>query len=260
MRIQALIRRNTIIMFRGLDTLFDYLYWPLLDLIVWGFAATSFRTIQSAPATLSVGLLTALVIWQGAYRASFDIAFNLLQEFWGRNTINLFATPMTLVEWITAALISSIVNFIPSIFFAALVTWLLYGISIFSLGWFLCPIIFFMALAGWSISLFSAGILMAFGQRIQKLVWILSSVFMPFAGIFYPVHLLPTWAQYIAHALPLSYLFESLRMYLLTTTIPWAIFSTGIILSIIYFCGAILFFILLFNYSKRIGLGRLDNQ
>ena len=39
-RIRALIKRNFLLTFRGIDTLTDFFYWPLFDILVWGFTGS----------------------------------------------------------------------------------------------------------------------------------------------------------------------------------------------------------------------------
>jgi ABC-2 type transport system permease protein len=76
--------------------------------------------------------------------------------------------------------------------------------------------------------------------------------------VFYPVTALPSWAQVISAALPMTYVFEGMRQILSGGPLPLAalLFSLG--LDILYLALAILFFGWMFDKSRDKGLGRLE--
>ncbi|MBS0634138.1 MAG: ABC transporter permease [Verrucomicrobia bacterium] len=51
-------------------------------------------------------------------------------------------------------------------------------------------------------------------------VFLLGGLFAPFSDVFYPVSVLPTWAQHISWCLPTTYIFEGVRIILHKGSFP----------------------------------------
>ncbi len=257
-RIGALVARNLTLTFRGIDPLIDVFYWPLFDLVLWGFTS---KVVQYGDnSKLSLIWLAGLVLWQACWRSNLDICFNLLSELWSRNVANLFASPLQLSEWICASMIVGSIDAIITIFYGALVVYLLYGISIFSVGWLLVPAIVLLLMSGWSIGFFAAGWIIYSGQKVQKVVWVLGWMFVPFSAIFIPLSVLPPAALVVARILPMTYVYEGLRAYVTCGIVPVTCFMISLALNLFYLMLSLLFFEIMFNKSKSKGLARLDAE
>jgi ABC-2 type transport system permease protein len=257
-RIRAIVLRNIKITFRGLDPLVDFFYWPLFDIVLWGFTS---RWVQAQTATEPFTvLLGALVLWQASYRSNLDISFGLLSEFWSRTTVSLFSTPLTLTEWMVSSMIVGLFNTVIAVLFGCLAVWLLYGISVFSLGLILIPFFLSLILSGWAIGFFTASALIYWGQSVQKLVWVMGWFFVPFSAVFYPVDTLPTAAKTFAHLLPMTYIFEGLRSYVKTGSVPYLFLCISFALNAFYLLLAWVSFNYMFNKSKIKGLALLSQN
>ena len=257
-RIFALVQRNIMISYRGIDPLIDIFYWPLYDIVLWGFTATWFAFSSGQP--ISLIWLTGLVLWQACLRASFDVSINLLTELWSRNVVNLFATPLEIKEWIVGAMVLGFLDALICIVYGSIVVALLYGVNIFAVGSIFVPALLLLILAGWAIGFFVAGFLIKAGQKVQKLAWVLGWFFVPFSALFYPLNSLPRWAVIVAKLFPMSYIYEGLRMYIAQGIYPWFHLGMGFLLSSCYFGLAILFFIKMFHKSRSAGLARLEQE
>lgn len=257
-RIKALIERNFLITFRGLDPLVDFFYWPFYDIMVWGFTAHWLQTSQVSGSHSTLAILSALVLWQASYRANLDVSLNFLTELWARNIVNLFATPLQLSEWIVSALLVGSINTCIAVSFGMLAVWLLYGIIIPSVGWMLIPFFISLALSGWTIGFLTAACLAYWGQSVQKLVWVMGWFFVPFSAVFYPLEVLPSWAQVIARVLPMTYIFEGIRSFIGTQRIPLDYLLISFGLNCIYLTLALIAFNTAFKRSRTRGLARLE--
>jgi ABC-2 type transport system permease protein len=257
-RIKALIERSFSITFRGIDPLVDFFYWPFYDILVWGFTAKWLQVSQASSMNSSLAILAGLVLWQASYRANMEVSFNFLAELWARNIVNLFATPLKISEWITAVLIVGVINTIIAVSFGLFAVWLLYGISILSLGWVLVPFFISLILSGWAIGFLTSAGLAYWGQSIQKLVWVMSWFFVPFSAVFYPLDILPNWVQVIAKVLPMTYVFEGVRSYVATGQVPTQGIIISFILNIIYLSITLTAFKMAFDKSRVRGLARLE--
>ena len=237
--------------------LVDIFYWPIFDIVLWGFTGLWLQNVGSAT-NVPLILLTGLVFWQVVMRAHMEVSMSFLEELWSQNLINLFATPLSISEWLAAVILLSFVKSLFALFFGALVVWLLYGIFIFSSGLLLIPFFVLLLISGWSLGLIGISILVSAGQRAQSLVWIVCWVLAPFSGVFYPVAVLPVWAQNVAYALPTTYLFEGMRLFITTGSMPVEYWYTSSILAAAYFLLSLLLFLYLFRKSKIQGLARLQ--
>jgi ABC-2 type transport system permease protein len=255
-RIAALVKRNLTITYRGIDPFYDILYWPLYDLLLWGFASRGVETVGKPH--LSLVWLSSLVLWQACVRANLDLSLNFLGELWSHNVVTLFASPLKLREWILAAMILGALNSVLVVMFGSLFAYLLYGVNILALGWIIIPLFFLLLHSGWVIGFFATGCVMYGGLKVQKIVWILGWVFAPFSALFYALQVLPLWAYAIAKSVPMSYAIEGLRSYALTGVFPTSYLVTSFLLNCLYSVLTLYFLLAMFQKSKRRGLAQLE--
>lgn len=244
--------------FAKFDHLSDLFYWPALDIILWGMTSVWIQSQQTQIPDVALAILTGLVFWQIIWRGNYEITVNLLQEFWNRNLVNLFSTPLKVAEWIVSIMMVGIVKIIVSLLFGAFFVWLLYTLNIFSMGWAFLPFCISLTLSGWFMGFLSAAIMVYYGQRVQYVAWMMAYAFSPFSAVFYPVSVLPEWAQVIAHCLPTTYIFEGMRKILIERVFPIEMFTISIVLNIVFLALAITYFYYMFQKSRNKGLARLE--
>lgn len=241
--------------FSRFTTLF---YWPLIDILLWGYSGVYVQGMQSNENShVASTLLIGAVLWQILVRANFDVSISLLEELWSHNIINLFSTPLTLLEWIMAIVIlTCIMVFIVAVFLTGVV-WFLYKVSLFALGWTLLPALFALSFSGMAIGFFAAVCIITWGARMDAIVFMLGMAFAPFSGVYYTIDVLPQWAQVVSKCMPMLYAFDAMRVVINTGTIPTQLLVTSLGLSIAYFIGTLLFFVIAFEKSREKGLARL---
>lgn len=245
-------------LFAKLDQLADLFYWPALEILLWGITSVWIQQNQSNIPNIAVAVLTGLVFWQILWRGNYEITVNLLEEFWSRNLVNLFSTPLKITEWMASIMMVGIVKILISMMFGALLVWLLYALNVFKLGWAFLPFLFSLTLSGWFMGFLSAAIIVFYGKRVQMLAWMMAYIFAPFSAVYYPVEALPSWGQYIAKVLPMSYTFEGMRQVLNNQTFSMSMFTISIALNIVYLALAVLLFKFMFEKSRDKGLARLE--
>lgn len=244
--------------FTKLDNLSEIFYWPTIDIFLWGMTTVWIQKEQTGIPDLAVMVLTALVFWQILWRSNYEITVNILQEFWNRNLVNLFSTPLKLREWVCAVMLVGFSKIWITLTFSSLLIWLLFALNIYQVGWAILPFIAMMSLSGWIIGFLSGGIMVYFGQRLQMLAWITPFLFAPFSAVFYPVSALPIWGQMIAWSLPTSYVFEGMRQVLAGEGFSMHHFWMSLTLNIVFLSGALFFFQRMFEKSRSKGLSRLE--
>lgn len=256
-RIRAVFFRYYYNLTKGTQQLSDLFYWPLVDILLWGLTSVWIQR-QTPVANLPLILMTALIFWQVAWRGSNDISVSLLHEFWHRNLMNLFSTPLKISEWCVGVILLCLCKLVVTIAFGALVVYLLYALNVFTLGWAFLPFAALLLIFGWTLGFIAAALIIYWGHQVEMLAWMIAFLFAPFSAVFYPVDVLPTWAQYIAWSLPATYVFEGMRQILSTGTFPMSYFWMSLVLNIIYLFLAASFFNFMFKQSRIKGLGRLE--
>ena len=94
-------------------------------------------------------------------------------------------------------------------------------------------------------------------KRGIELGFVIAWFLAPFSGAFYPLEILPTWAQKFSAMLPMSYVFQGMRGYVMYEQDPTAHLVKGYVMSAVYALFAIVLFVYCFNRSKQKGLARL---
>lgn len=256
-RVWALVLRYSIIMFHNYDRLGDMFFWPAMDFFLFGL--TSFYLIQATnkPLNYLFVVLSGVVFWVVIWRANYEITVNLLAELYDRNIVNLFTTPLRLREWISSFIIMGFLKTFVSISFSALLAFIFYRYNIFMFGGYMAFFIFNLLLTGWIIGFIVGGFLIYYGQKIQTFAWIGASLIAPFSALYYPVSILPQWAQNVAYFIPSTYILEEIRRVLFTGMVSYDKLLISLILNIVYFSVSIWFFVWMFRKSRKLGLGRL---
>ena len=240
-RIWAMNLRHLYVFRHSLDRLTDAFYWPSIDLLLWGLTSTYFQSTTPLGSNFLVMVVTGILFWIIIWRAQFEITVNSLEELWNKNLINLFGTPLKFSEWITSMIMLGIVKGGVSFGFASLLAYALYQVEIFFYGWYLLPFALILIMNGWWTGFLVSGLILRYGSRVQSFAWTIVMVLAPFAAIYYPVSILPGWAQVIASAIPITYVFEGAREVLFSGSLDWNKVWIGLGLNVFYLVIATVF-------------------
>lgn len=256
-RIKGVFLRYFYNIIKGPMQLSDLFYWPLVDILLWGLTSLWIQKQNNAP-NLPLILMTGLIFWQIAWRGSIDVSVNLLQEFWTRNLVNLFSTPLKISEWICGTILLSLCKLAVTIVFGTLMVYLLYALNVFTVGWAFIPFAALLFLFGWTLGFAVSGLIIYWGHQVEMFAWMIAFLFAPFSAVFYPVTILPNWAQTISWCLPTTYVFEGMRIILSGGLFPYDYFFMSLALNIVLLSCSIWFFCFMFKKSCVKGLARLE--
>ncbi len=256
-RIKTIILRHLLQYPRDLGRLSMLFYWPLIDIVIIGFTIVWLKNMNAISENLERVTLASILLWQVIVRSNLDISGNLLEEIWSHNMNNFFSTPITLAEWMMAMIILSFNLSLLVFVYIGFLSWLFYSFNVLSLGWILVPIFLQLYISGMAMGFFAASVLVYFGVRVQSIVFMMGYLLMPLSAVSYELNALPTTARYIAHLLPMSYIFEFLREYILNSVFNWQLFNSALALNCIYFSASLLCFYYMFEKSREKGLARL---
>lgn len=232
--IWAILLRHFYLFRRSIDKMVDAFYWITLDLLLWGITSLYFQRFAPNAQQLIFMFLSGVVLWNVAYRGQIDISMSLLEELWNKNLINIFVSPLTLDEWITSLVIQGVIKSSISFLFGSLVAFVLYRVGILTLFPHILAFIGLLMITGWWLGLFISGIILRYGTRVQALAWTLVWIISPFSAIYYPLDVLPNWAQMIAKAVPTSYIFEESRNLIFNGKISYLNLAISAGLNVVY--------------------------
>ncbi|QEH31667.1 ABC-2 type transporter [Aquisphaera giovannonii] len=257
-RIVAVIMRHLYLMPRTLERWSESIYWPVLDLVLWGLTSRWAESAGPDVPHLALMLLTGVVFWQVVWRANYEISVNILEELLNQNMVNLFATPLTVWEWSVALVVLGLIKNLITLAVGAGAVWVLYRLSIFDVGWLMLPFLSSLLVSGWFMGFAASAVIIYYGRRVQSIAWMAGFALAPFSAVYYPVDMLPTWVRPVSYALPMTYIFEGMRKVLRGEPMPMADLAISFGLNALYLALSILFFARMFERSRSRGLGRLE--
>lgn len=227
--------------------------WSTFDIILWGFVTRYLDTTGASGFNFTTVLLGSLVFWQLITRIQQGFILVFLEDSWSRNFLNLFASPMRVTDYLLGIVAASLSTSMMSIFFGSLLAVFVFGLQLPALA---VPFLAYSALLSIfaiTLGLLSAAIVMRFGPSAEWFAWPIPAVLQPLVGVFYPIAVLPAWAQFVAHLIPISAVFESLRSVLAGSAIVWSDLGFASILSIVYLVVAGYVFVRIHRWALRTG-------
>lgn len=228
--------------------------WGVLDIVLWGFITRYFRGFVSTGVRLVPLLLGAVLFWDFFTRVMQGLTTTFLEDVWSRNFLNLFASPISISEYLTGlvsvTLLSSLVGLLAMVLLASL--W--FGLSFLVYGMMLVPFVLILVLFGIGVGIFACALVLRLGPASEWFVWPIPAVLSPFVGVFYPTATLPVWMQAIAHLLPASYVFDGMRTVVNHGTVGTTELAISGVLAIAYVLLGSWTFSRVFSYSVRTGL------
>ena len=249
-RIYALVLRNMYLLRSSGPRILELMYWPTVQMILWGFITLFLVNHSSWIAQASGVLLSAVLLWDVLFRGQLGVSLVFMEEMWSRNLGHLFVSPLRPFELVCALLTMSLIRTLFGVGGAALIAIPLFHFSIFSLGLPLLAFFVNLLVMGWSIGLLVSGLVLRYGLGAESLAWIAIFAVQPVSGVYYPISTLPTWLQYIAALLPSSHVFEGMRAVLFDHIFRTDLLLHAVILNIIYLTAGFLSFLAFFKNAR----------
>ena len=245
-RIMAILLRHIYLLKHSVSRWIDLLYWPTIDLLLWGFVSLYIQ--QREGSGIVYHFLGALILWNILSRAQQGLAVGFLEDVWARNLLHLFASPLTLLDYVLGLLLYSILKAVIASLLMGILGVLIFDFNFFAQGLALFNLTFALLLFAWSIGFVTIALVLYFGQEAEILAWALALLFLPFSAVFYPVSVLPPLFQDIAKFVPTSYVFEGMRMVFQGKALPWLYLFKAYLLILLY----LIFSVLIFSYSFKL--------
>ena len=219
-RIFALLQRQLFLYRRSLIRSLEIVYWPLMDLLVWGFLSVYVTTLRGGAAAVAF-LLGGMILWDLFFRAQQAISVSFLEDVWTRNLINVFVSPVSTAEFLCSTMLLGVMKVAVIGVMLGALAFAFYAFNIFHYGLSLLPLVLNLIAAAWGMGIITTALILRFGQGAEVLAWAVAFLFQPFSAVFYPVAVLPPPVQRIAWLLPTTHAFEGMRAVLAGRPLPW---------------------------------------
>ena len=253
-RVAAMVLRYLYLLRGSWPRVAELIYWPTMQVILWGFITQFFMTHSTWLAQAGGVLIAGVLLWDVLFRSQLGVAVSFLEEVWARNVGQLFVTPLQPYELMLSLAIMSLLRTLIGTVPAALLAIPLYAFSIFTLGVPLLAFFVVLIMFGWAMGLAVSGCIMRYGLGAESLAWLAIFALAPLAGIYYPIATLPHWLQPVAWALPMSYVFEGMRAVMFSHVFRSDLMLEGLALDVIYILLGGAAFLGFFRIARRRGL------
>ncbi len=228
--------------------------WVAIDIVVWGFITRYLNSMAAGRFNYVPSLLGAVLMWDFFTRIMQGVSTAFLEDVWSRNFLNLFATPLTISEYLSGLVITSVGTSAVGLAVMLVLATAVFGLPFFSLGILLVPFLLVLFGFGIALGILASGLVLRLGPASEWLVWPMPALLSPFVGVFYPLATLPRWMQDIGHLLPPSYVFEGMRAVLAGRPFSAGSLAVGAALAALDILLAGWFFARVFRYAVRTGL------
>jgi ABC-2 type transport system permease protein len=258
-RVLGLLLRYGYLYRRSLARSMELFFWPVMDLLVWGFLSSYLQRV-AAPRAVSY-LVGALILWDILYRCQQAITLAVTEDIWVKNILNVFIAPVRPAELLIATSIVGVVKAAAPGVLLTVLALVLYDFDLLALGASLAPFLASLLLFGWAVGMFTAALILRFGQAAEALVWGVPFLIQPFSAVFYPVDVLPAWARAFALALPSTHVFEGMRAVMAGEGLRGSTLLAAFSLNVAYLGAGALFFAWMLKRVRQKGyLGKLGME
>jgi ABC-2 type transport system permease protein len=210
-RTAAIVLRQYYLMRGSPARVLSIFVWIAIDIVLWGFITRYLNTVAMPGIDFVPVLLGAVLLWDFFARVMYGVTMAFLEDVWSRNFLNLFASPISIREYLGGLVLSSVVTSTLGLLSMVVLAAAAFGLSFFAWGLMIVPFVVVLFLFGIALGIFGSALVLRFGPAAEWLIWPIPAVVTPFAAVFYPVATLPQWMQWISRLLPPSYVFEGLR-------------------------------------------------
>lgn len=259
-RIGAVFMRYLHLHKRSLPRTLEIIFWPVMELLVWGFVSMYIRSLsQDVLARTIVFLINAMIFWDLLYRSQQGVSISIVEDVWTQNIINVLVSPLRIREWVAATFLYGMLKTFVITVILSLIAFGLYRFNLIAeLGFYFIPLAVNLLIFGWALGIFASSLVIRWGHAAEALIWGIPFLIQPFSAIYYPLDTLPGWLQVFSRVLPSTYVFEGMREIIRTGGMPYNYFFLSLGLNLVYFVLAGFFFNWMYKKARVSGhLSRL---
>ncbi len=259
-RVFAMILRHYYLLSTSWPRVLELIYWPTLNLMVWGFMQQFLSTRTDLFANAGGILVSAILLWDCLFRSQLGVTLSFIEEFWSRNLVNLSVSPLRPAEMILALLATSFIRTSIGVGGATIIAYYVFDFTIVEEVIAFGAYFFNLMIMGWSLGLIICAVLMKYGLAAESLAWAALFLVQPLCGVFYPIDVLPVWLQYFSYIFPATYIFEGMREIFFNNNFVIDLLVNAIFLNLLYVFTAIIIFLKMNKHVRKSGSILLNGE
>src|ERR1700741_2572983 len=163
-RIGAMILRYWYLLLSSWPRFLELLYWPVMQIITWGFLQTYISQNAGFFARAGGTLIGAVILWDILFRGQLGFSISFLEEMWARNLGNLMMSPLKPIEFLISLMIMSLIRLAIGVIPMTLLAMFVFDFNLYGIGFprvaFFCNLMF----KSWSGVIFVSGLGLRHGR------------------------------------------------------------------------------------------------
>ena len=252
-RIGAMVRRYWYLMRSSWPRLLDLIYWPAVQMLMWGFLQLYVAENAGFFARAGGVFIGSVLLWDILFRGQLGFSISFLEEMWSRNLANIMMSPLRPVEFLVALMIMSVVRLSIGMIPVSFLAIAFFGFNLWGLGLALAAFFANLILTSWAIGIFVAGLLLRNGLGAESMAWTIMFLFLPLTCVYYPVDVLPGFLQVVAWMLPPTYVFEGMRALIIDHVFRPDLMVQSLAFNVVLFAAASFAFLKLLQSAREHG-------
>ncbi len=253
-RTLTVVLRQLYLIRGSFSRVFPLFSWAVVDMILWGFLTKYLNTVTSPGFNFIPVLLGAVLLWDFFIRIMQGVTMAFFEDVWSRNFLNIFATPISVSEYVFGLVLSSVLTSMIGLAAMLFVAVVFFKLSFFIYGFTIVFFLFILFLFGISLGIFGSALVLRFGPASEWFIWPIPALISPFVGVLYPISVLPDWMLPFSYILPPTYVFEALRTIISNGVVSGSVLLLSASLAAGYIILAYLFFKKVYKHALRTGL------
>ncbi len=250
-KVSAFFLRNWRMTYRNVFTVFEIVFWPLVNLLSVGLLITF---LDAEPGTV-VFVLVGTFALSTVQVCQLDVAYAVLFDMWSKSVKHQLVAPIRPWHLVLGAWLMGLVRGTAVFALQASVSHWAFGVNVLAHG----PGAAAALLGGLLVSAAGVGLLvstllMVFGLRAEVSAWSGVSLVLLLCGVYYPVSILPAPLQAVAAAVPLTHFLEAFRAHLGYAPVFTAPLLRGYGLAVVYVVGGYALFAWAIHRARRTGM------
>lgn len=250
-KVSAFFLRNWRMTRRNVFTIFEIVFWPVVNLLSVGLLTTF---LGAAPETV-IFVLVGTFALSTVQVCQLDVAYAVLFDMWAKSVKHQLVAPIRPWHLVLGSWLMGLVRGTAVFALQAAVSHWAFGVNVLAHG--PGPAVALLAgllLSAAGVGLLVSTLLMLFGLRAEVSAWSGVSLVLLVCGVYYPVSLLPAPLQAVAAGVPLTHFLEAFRAHLGYAPLFTAPLLRGYGLTAVYLVGGYALFAWSIQRARRTGM------
>src|SRR5271170_4782329 len=109
-RTSAIVLRQFYLMQGSPARVLPIFAWVAIDMLTWGFITRYLNSVSGSGFNFVPSLLGAVLLWDFFARVMQGVTTAFFEDVWSRNFLNIFATPLSVSEYLCGLVFCSVVS------------------------------------------------------------------------------------------------------------------------------------------------------